>query len=143
MPVKITKTKAGYRVSTPNAIHEKHTTLAKAKSQERLLNAIEHNPNWKPTGKPAKRGKGKRQAQFTRNRVDYQGKGKMGSLDLHESVLIVKKLLRKYQENFEANMNQSGRIECNPPPPIYSCDTLQYPPPHSHTLSYQYVRYRT
>lgn len=48
-PVKITKTKSGkYQVRTPNAIHAKGTTKAKAKKQERLLNAIEHNPNFKP-----------------------------------------------------------------------------------------------
>lgn len=42
MPVKITKTTSGYRVSTPSMVHAKHTTLAKAKAQERLLNAVEH-----------------------------------------------------------------------------------------------------
>lgn len=48
MPVKITKKGKGkYQVATPNGIHAKGTTLAKAKSQERLLNAIEHG--WKPT----------------------------------------------------------------------------------------------
>ncbi len=41
-PVKITKVKGGYRVATPNKTHAKHTTLSKAKKQERLLNAIEH-----------------------------------------------------------------------------------------------------
>lgn len=47
MPVKITKKGKGkYQVATPNGIHAKGTTLAKAKSQERLLNAIEHG--WKP-----------------------------------------------------------------------------------------------
>jgi len=48
MPVKITK-KDGYQVSTPKGVRAKHTTLAKAKAQERLLNAVEHG--WKPTGK--------------------------------------------------------------------------------------------
>jgi hypothetical protein len=43
MPVKITKTKSGkYKVSTPNQVHAKATTLKKAKAQERLLNAIDH-----------------------------------------------------------------------------------------------------
>ena len=52
-PVKITKTKGGkYKVSTPNAVHAKGTTKAKAKAQERLLNAVEHD--WKPTGKKKK-----------------------------------------------------------------------------------------
>ena len=52
MPVKITKVKGGYQVRTPNSIHSKHTTLAKAKAQKRLLNAVEHG--FIPTGKPAK-----------------------------------------------------------------------------------------
>jgi len=42
MPVRITKVKGGFRVSTPNAVHAKHTSLTKAKRQARLLNAIEH-----------------------------------------------------------------------------------------------------
>lgn len=46
MPVKITKVKSGYKVSTPNGVHAKHTTLANAKKQERLLNAVDHG--WKP-----------------------------------------------------------------------------------------------
>ena len=50
MPAKVTKTASGdYSVSTPNSVHARHTTLAKAKSQQRLLNAVEHG--WKPTGK--------------------------------------------------------------------------------------------
>ncbi len=54
MPVKITKTKEDkYRVTTPNAVHAKGTTKAKAKAQERLLNAVEHG--WKPTGKKSKK----------------------------------------------------------------------------------------
>ncbi len=43
MPVKLTKTKGGkVRVSTPNGVKAKATTAAKAKAQQRLLNAIEH-----------------------------------------------------------------------------------------------------
>lgn len=50
MPVKITKNKDGtYNVSTPNEVHASHTTLANAKAQERLLNALEHDPDWQPT----------------------------------------------------------------------------------------------
>lgn len=49
MPVKITKVKGGVRVSTPNGVKAKKTTMAKAKKQERLLNAVEHG--WKPTGR--------------------------------------------------------------------------------------------
>ena len=52
MPVKITKTDGGYKVSTPNGVHAKHTTKAKAFAQMRLLNAVEHN--WKPTGRRKK-----------------------------------------------------------------------------------------
>jgi len=54
MPVKIEKTD-GYRVSTPHGVKAKKTTLKKARSQERLLNAVEHG--WKPTGEPAKKRK--------------------------------------------------------------------------------------
>lgn len=42
MPVKIKKVKGGYRVSTPGGTKAKKTTLAKAKKQRRLINAIEH-----------------------------------------------------------------------------------------------------
>ena len=51
MPVKIKKVD-GFQVSTPHGVKAKGTTLAKAKSQERLLNAVEHG--FKPTGKKAK-----------------------------------------------------------------------------------------
>lgn len=47
MPAKVTKVKGGYKVRTPNAVHAKHTTKAKAMAQKRLLNAIDHG--WKPT----------------------------------------------------------------------------------------------
>lgn len=43
MPVKLTKLPSGMvRVSTPNGVKSKATTPAKAKAQERLLNAIDH-----------------------------------------------------------------------------------------------------
>ncbi|MFH1010599.1 MAG: hypothetical protein V1784_05130 [bacterium] len=42
MPVKIRKTKGGYRVSTPSGTKAKHTTKAKAMKQARLLRGIEH-----------------------------------------------------------------------------------------------------
>lgn len=51
MPVKISKSGGGYRVSTPHGVKAKHTTKSKAMAQERLLNAIEHNPNFKPRKK--------------------------------------------------------------------------------------------
>jgi hypothetical protein len=41
-PVKLTKVKGGVRVSTPNGVKAKKTTMAKAKKQQRLLNAIDH-----------------------------------------------------------------------------------------------------
>jgi hypothetical protein len=50
MPVKITPTGRGkVTVSTPGGVKAKATTPAKAKAQERILNAVEHG--WKPTGK--------------------------------------------------------------------------------------------
>lgn len=52
MPVKIKKVD-GYRVSTPHGVKAKETTKAKAESQKRLLNAVEHG--WKPTGKKSKK----------------------------------------------------------------------------------------
>ena len=43
MPVKMSKLPGGkVRVSTPGGTKSKATTMAKAKSQERLLNAIDH-----------------------------------------------------------------------------------------------------
>ncbi len=50
MPVKISKTKGGYRVSTPHGVKAKHTTKAKAEAQRRIINAAEH-------GYDVKRGK--------------------------------------------------------------------------------------
>ena len=52
-PVKVKRVN-GYRVSTPHGVKAKHTTKAKAKAQANLLRAIEHNPSWKPTGRPAR-----------------------------------------------------------------------------------------
>ena len=39
------------RVETPGGIKSKGSSPEKAAAQERLLNALEHNPGWKPTGK--------------------------------------------------------------------------------------------
>lgn len=49
MPVKIRKTKGGYRVSTTlsGVKFSIHTTKAKAMAQARLLRAVEHG--WKPS----------------------------------------------------------------------------------------------
>ncbi|MDD5110871.1 MAG: hypothetical protein PHI63_06725 [Patescibacteria group bacterium] len=49
MPVTIRSIRGGYSVSTPNGVKAKKTTLAKAKRQRNLLNAVEHG--WKPTHK--------------------------------------------------------------------------------------------
>jgi hypothetical protein len=49
MPYRILPTKNGkWKVVSPNGIHAKGTILDKAKSQVRLLNAIEKNPDFKP-----------------------------------------------------------------------------------------------
>ena len=48
MPAKLKKLKSGkVQVRTPNGVHAKGTTMAKAKAQQRLLNAIDHG--YKPT----------------------------------------------------------------------------------------------
>lgn len=54
MPVSIRKTKGGYKVSTPNGVKAKHTSLRKAQALKRLLNAVEHG--WKPSN-PSKKSK--------------------------------------------------------------------------------------
>ena len=51
MPYTESKVKGGYSVSSPHMVHAKHTTKAKADAQMRLLNAIEHDPNFKPRKK--------------------------------------------------------------------------------------------
>lgn len=49
MPVKEKKLPSGkVQVSTPGGIKAKATTKKKADAQARLLNAIDHNPNFKP-----------------------------------------------------------------------------------------------
>lgn len=48
MPVSINSKNGKYRVSTPNA---KGTTREKAMAQRNLLNAVEHNPDFKPNKK--------------------------------------------------------------------------------------------
>ena len=49
MPVKITKNKGKYRVSTPSGIKANGTTKAKAKKQANLLRAVDKG--WRPTKK--------------------------------------------------------------------------------------------
>jgi len=46
MPVKVSKVDGGWRVRTPNRVHAKRTTRAKAEAQARLLRAVEHG--WRP-----------------------------------------------------------------------------------------------
>jgi hypothetical protein len=54
MPVKIERVDmGGFKVSTPGGVKAKATSFQKAKSQERLLNAVEHG--WRPTGDKGKR----------------------------------------------------------------------------------------
>lgn len=49
MPYKIIKNKDGstFRVTGPSGVHSKSTSKAKAEAQVRLLNAKEHNPDFK------------------------------------------------------------------------------------------------
>lgn len=52
MPVTKKKLPSGkVRVSTPGGVKAKATTKKKADAQARLLNAVEHDPNFKPRGK--------------------------------------------------------------------------------------------
>jgi len=47
MPAKIRKLKGGkYSVRTPGGVKSKGTTKMKARKQQRLLNAVEHNPDF-------------------------------------------------------------------------------------------------
>lgn len=55
MPVSIRKKGNKYQVSTPNQVHARGTTRAKAEAQKRLLNAVEHG--WKPTGRKKRKRK--------------------------------------------------------------------------------------
>ncbi len=56
MPVTMKRVAGGkVQVRTPNGVKAKATTPAKAASQKRLLNAVDHG--WKPTGRRAARGK--------------------------------------------------------------------------------------
>jgi len=51
MPVKTRKVGNKYQNRTPSGVKAKGTTKAKAKAQKRLLDAIEHNPDFKPRKK--------------------------------------------------------------------------------------------
>jgi len=58
MPGRVTKVD-GFRVRWGGKTKAKRTTRAKADAQLNLLRAKEHNPKWKPTGKPARKRKRK------------------------------------------------------------------------------------
>jgi hypothetical protein len=47
MPVTITQTKSGWKVSTPHGTKAKSTSKKKAMAQRRLLNAVENG--WVPS----------------------------------------------------------------------------------------------
>ena len=51
MPVKVRKVGSKYRVSTPSSVKAKGTTRGKAEAQKRLLDAIDHNPSFRPKRK--------------------------------------------------------------------------------------------
>lgn len=53
MPVRVSKSNGGYKVTHGAKVSAKSTTKPKAESQARLLRGIEHG--WEPTGK--KKGK--------------------------------------------------------------------------------------
>lgn len=56
MPYKVSKKDGGYEVRSPSGVKAKRTSKKKAKSQVRLLNAIEHGfePDEKPKRKRSK-----------------------------------------------------------------------------------------
>lgn len=52
MPYKLKQVYGGAKVVSPSGPHsKKKMTLRNAKAQLRLLNAVEHNPNFKPRKK--------------------------------------------------------------------------------------------
>jgi hypothetical protein len=57
MPYKITKKKRGFDVDSPTTKHARGTTKKKAEAQVRLLNAIEHNPDFVPRKRKKKGSK--------------------------------------------------------------------------------------
>ena len=67
MPYTKRKTKKGYTVSSPRGVKGRGMTLRNAKSQIRLLNAVEHS-DWRPrkrfqTKLPVHRRRGRRTPQ--------------------------------------------------------------------------------
>ena len=53
MPYAIRRTRGGHKVvnTATGKVHAEHTSRAKAEAQVRLLNAVEHNPNFRPRRK--------------------------------------------------------------------------------------------
>lgn len=53
MPYKISRTIGGFKVvnAATGEVHAEHTSRAKAEAQVRLLNAVEHNPKFRPRRK--------------------------------------------------------------------------------------------
>lgn len=53
MPYKINQVMGGFEVvnTETQEVHAKHTSLEKAKAQVRLLNAVKHNPRFRPRGR--------------------------------------------------------------------------------------------
>ncbi len=76
MPVTVKKVD-GFRVSTPGSVKAKNTTKAKALSQQRLLNAVEHNPNFAPRG-TIKRNFGIKQRRGARQRTGFRQRSNFG-----------------------------------------------------------------
>lgn len=57
MPVTTRKVKGGFENRTPGGVKAKHSTKKNVEAQKRLLNAIEHNPNFKLRAKAKQRKK--------------------------------------------------------------------------------------
>jgi len=51
MPYKVRKSNGGYSVTSPHGTKAKRTSKKKAEAQVRLLQAIEHNPDFRPRKK--------------------------------------------------------------------------------------------
>ena len=60
MPATVRKKDGKFEVRTPSGVKAKGTTLRKAKAQQRLLNAIDNNPDFTPRGSRKKKKKKKR-----------------------------------------------------------------------------------
>ena len=59
MPYTVSKTKSGkFQVRSPHGVKARGTSKAKAMAQANLLRGVEHG--WKPTAKPARRSRVRR-----------------------------------------------------------------------------------